>query len=490
MTTTATELTGTGGLPGAPRRASLDRDALQSRLDELAARHHVVGASFAVFDGTQSVAVATGVANLRTGLPATPETLFQIGSITKVYTATLVMQLVERGVLDLDAPIIAALPELRLSVPAMVETITLRHLLTHSSGIDGDHFVDLGRGDDVVARYVADCARLPQLFEPGAMCSYCNAGYVILGRVVEVALETTWDKALRDRLLRPLGCERSVTLPEEAILHPVAVGHLPGDNADLSSPRAAPVWSLPRSVGPAGHIVATADDVLRFARMHLVEGGRATGGTQILDAATVRAMQQPQIELVDHMLGDHWALGWFGAEWQGGRSIGHDGTTIGQSAFLRLLPDHGVAAVLLSSGGLARALYEDLFSEVLADRAGVTLRRTPEIPPTPAGADLRACTGSYQRYGFRYDVTAAGDGTLTLTPSITVDEPLLQLAMTPVLRMVPRGGLEFAVHPVVLPQARSTATFAGIEDGRAQWLHIGGRVARRSPVDPRARNAT
>jgi CubicO group peptidase (beta-lactamase class C family) len=455
-----------------------DSAALQRRLDLLAAQHRVVGASFAVLHGDEVVEAATGIANLRSGMPATTDTLFQIGSITKVYTATLVMQLAERGIIDLDAPIARALPELRLSAPEMVETITPRHLLSHTSGIDGDHFGDYGRGDDAVARYVASCAQLPQLYAPGEMCSYSNAGWVILGRAVEVATGTTWDRALADNLLQPLHCDASVTLPEQAILHPVAIGHLPGEGGDISAPRPTPVWALPRSVSPAGHIVATARDVLRFARMHL-QGGRAADGTRVLDAQTVLAMQQPQVELVDHTLGDFWALGWFGSRLDGTGTIGHDGATIGQGAFLRLLPDHNMAVVLLTSGGLARALYEDLFSEVFAERAGVTLRRIPPVPAVPAAVDLDAFAGTYERYGFRYDISDNGDGTLTLTPALTVDDPLLALALLPELRMVPQQGSTFVCYSPKLPAARSTGTFAAVENGRAQWLHIGGRAARR-----------
>ncbi len=128
---------------------------------------------------------------------------------------------------------------------------------------------------------------------------------------------------------------------------------------------------------------------------------------------------------------------------------------------------------------MGRALNEELMSEVLQDSAGVTVRRTPEVPQTPAPIDLDTFTGTYERYGFRYDITDNGDGTLTLTPTLTVDEPLLALALVPPMRLVPRDALSFVAYPPVLPQARLTATFAGVEDGRAQWLHTGGRAQRR-----------
>ena len=460
--------------PGSP----LDPKTLQMRLDELAARYHVVAASLAVQQDDRLVEVAIGTANLRSALRATPATLFQIGSITKIYTATMVLQLAARGVLDIDASVARALPDLRLSQPELTEVITLRHLLSHTSGIDGDHFADVGRGDDAVERYVASCARLPQRFAPGATFAYSNAALAILGRAVEVALGTTWDRALAERLLEPLHCEASVTLPEQAILQSVAIGHLAGEGGDVGRPRPAPLWSLPRGLGPAGAVVATARDVLRLARLHL-RAGRAEDGTQVLDPEQVRAMQEPQVELVDRMLGDHCGLGWFGADWPGGRTIGHDGATIGQSAYLRLVPDQDLAAVLLCSGGFSRALYEDLFSEVLAASAGVALRRTPAVPEAAVPADLDACTGTYERYGFRYTITAEGDGTLTLTPAVTVDEPLLALALLPQLRMVPLRDLTFVCSPPGMPEARATATFAAVQGGAATWLHVGGRAARR-----------
>lgn len=135
---------------------------LRERLVELIPRHQVPAAQVAVLAGGEVTTAAAGVLNLDTGVEATSDSLFQIGSITKLYTASLVMQLVDEGRVDLDTPAITYLPELRLGDPVVTEAVTLRHLLTHSSGIAGDHFPELGRGDDVVARYVASLAELGQ----------------------------------------------------------------------------------------------------------------------------------------------------------------------------------------------------------------------------------------------------------------------------------------------------------------------------------------
>src|SRR4051812_41915726 len=184
---------------------TLDAAALEARLADLADKHEVVGASVAVMSGDEIVEAVTGCANLRSGLPVSTDTVFQIGSITKVYTATLVMQLVDEGLVDLEAPVRTYLPEFRLADESAAGSITIRQLLSHTSGIDGDVFDEFGRGDDCVEKYVDAMSSFALTTDPGALFSYCNAGYVVLGRLVELLREASWDVALRKHLLEPLG---------------------------------------------------------------------------------------------------------------------------------------------------------------------------------------------------------------------------------------------------------------------------------------------
>jgi CubicO group peptidase (beta-lactamase class C family) len=282
-----------------------------------------------------------------TGVPVTPDSVFQIGSITKVWTATLALQLVDEGVLDLDAPIAAVLPNLALADPAVAGSVSMGPQLTPTSGIDGDVFTDTGRGDDCLERYVAQLDRAAQNHPMGATWSYCNSGFVLAGRVIEQLTGDTWDAALQRRLLAPLGLTNTVTLPEQALLHRAAIGHVEVDG----EAKQAPAWGLPRSMGPAGLITSTAADVLAFARMHLT-GGLAPDGTRVLSGAAAREMTDKHADLPDRdTLGDSWGLGWIRYGWDGHRLIGHDGNTIGQSAFLRLLPEQGLAVVLLTNCG-------------------------------------------------------------------------------------------------------------------------------------------
>src|SRR5438094_4987598 len=117
---------------------------IQDALDTLIKQHRVPGASVGVLNGDELVEVASGIANRHTGVPVTTRTLFQIGSNTKVYTATLIMQLVDEGLVELDAPAKTYVPELELADRTARDTVTVRMLLTHTSGIEGDYFDDYG----------------------------------------------------------------------------------------------------------------------------------------------------------------------------------------------------------------------------------------------------------------------------------------------------------------------------------------------------------
>ena len=239
---------------------ALDSGYWQGRLDALADKHGVVGATLAIAHRGETVEAATGVLNLRTGQPATPDSLFQAGSITKVWTAVLVMQLVDEGLLDLDAPVVTYLPDFRVQDARLTATVTTRQLLTHTSGIDGDLFLDTGRGDDALPTYVAAMAELTETVPQGELMSYCNSGYSLLGHLVATLRGATWEQVLSERLLAPLGLTSAGTLPEEALLHGAATGHLTPPGAD--APVVTPQWGIYRSAGPAGLLHCTARDLL------------------------------------------------------------------------------------------------------------------------------------------------------------------------------------------------------------------------------------
>lgn len=445
-------------------RRPLDAKHWQRRLSVLAEKHGVPGAALGVLHHGEIVQAHHGVLNKSTGVEVTDDSVFQIGSISKVWTTTLVMQLVDEGLLDLDAPIIDVLPELRLADPVAEQKVTMRHLLTHTSGIDGDIFTDTGRGDDCLERYTELLAQARQNHPLGATFSYCNSGFSLAGRVIEKLTGQTWDAALRERLCAPLALTHTGTLPEEALMFRAAVGHITRD--DKTEP--APVWTLARSAGPAGTIFATTADLLTFARMHL-DGVLAQDGTRVLSEASAKAMTEKQTDVPDpEALGDSWGLGWIRFGWDGQRLIGHDGNTIGQSAFLRLLPEQNLAVTLLTNGGLPRELYLALFREIFAELAGLDMPLPREPAAEPPVVDVTRHVGRYERASVILDVTEGEHGLqldVTSTSSLADMFPKL-----PVVDLVP---VDDSVFLYRWPDATSWSSlvFYPLPTGE-QYLHM------------------
>jgi CubicO group peptidase (beta-lactamase class C family) len=351
---------------------------LRARLPELLAEYDVPAAAVAVARGDEVVDAAAGVLSTATGVTATTDAIFQIGSITKVFTATLVQQLVDEGLVELDLPVRTWLPGLRLADEQAAATLTVRQLLTHTAGFEGDVFTDTGRGDDCLERYVDLLADDPQLFAPGEMWSYNNAGFCVLGRLVEVVRGRPYDACLRAHLLDPLGLTHAATDPYEAVLHRVAVGHL-GEAPDQHP---TDTWALARSNAAAGSMLAMrARDLVAFARHHLTRPELAV-------------MREPQVELPDLGQGEAWGLGWelFRRE---PLLLGHDGNTIGQSAFLRLAPEHDLAVAVLTNGGRPKGLWREIGGHVLRELAGLDL--PPLLAPVESKppADARRFVGRY-----------------------------------------------------------------------------------------------
>src|SRR5215218_7177323 len=164
-------------------------------LPKLIEQYDVPAAGVAVLADGEVVDHAAGVLSMSTGVEATPESVFQIGSITKLWTSSLVLQLVDEGKVDLDTTMRTYLPEFRIGDEGAASEITVRQLLTHASGFEGDVFTETGVGDDCVEKYLGVLHDVPQLFPPGTMWSYNNAGYCVLGRLVEVLREKPYDAA-------------------------------------------------------------------------------------------------------------------------------------------------------------------------------------------------------------------------------------------------------------------------------------------------------
>ena len=380
---------------------------LADRINALITEFGIPGATVAIRHGDDYAEAAAGVVNRNTGVTTTPDSVFQIGSITKLFTTVLILQLVDEGLVELDAPVRAYLPGFAVADPIASATVTVRHLLSHTGGFDGDLLEDFGRGDDALGRFIAFMASATQFSVPGEMFSYCNSGFCALGAIVDRLRSSTWEGTMRERLIAPLGLTRMSLFPEEAILFRASAGHLrrPGAEADT----VAPVWSMPRSNAPAGSTpTASARDLVRFAGM-LMAGGVGDNGTRVLSADAIAAMLTPQTT-VPSVRPERRGLGTMLFDWNGTGVYGHDGRTAGHQSSLRIVPDHDLAIAVLANGSKSSQLFDALIPAVVEELTGVVRPARPVPPATPSRVDVTPYTGRFAGPLLSYVVTAAGDG--------------------------------------------------------------------------------
>lgn len=198
---------------------------LQSILAEQAGQLGVPGAAAGFCHGGHITYACHGITSTENPQPVDTHTLFQAGSIGKTFTATALARLEEQGRVDLDLPVRRYLPELRLKDAAAASDVTIVQLLNHSAGWDGDFFPDTGEGDDALAQFVARLDQVDQLTTPGSGFSYNNAAYSLAGRVIESVTGTSYERAVHELLLQPLGLRESFFFRDQVMTRRFVVGH-------------------------------------------------------------------------------------------------------------------------------------------------------------------------------------------------------------------------------------------------------------------------
>lgn len=395
----------------------IDEGTLQSWLDELVAEHRVPGAVCALWADGRVSSAATGVANLRTGVPMTVDTAYLTGSITKVVLSTIIMTVVEEGLLDLDATVVSYAPDVQFGADVEVaRSLTIRNLMNHSSGVDtGDLFAPTGPYPEGIYDYLAPMARAPKLTEPGVVSSYNNIGWIVAEMVLRNVTGQTFHELLRRRIVEPLGLTRTVTSVPEAILHRVAVGNyvLPDGSYRPTSQFMYPdSWAAPGTTP-----ITTVGDTLAFLRMHL-GGGVSTDGVRVLDPASAEAMRTPtSTDPTGPASG--FGLGWRYTEAGGRRVLSHGGGSPGGTAHALISPADDLALVAFVNSDVGMTtVHRDLIERVLP--AG------PSPLAAPAGVvrddiDLRPFVGRYRRATEVLEV-AAGEGGLRVRLEPVADE--------------------------------------------------------------------
>jgi len=340
----------------------------------------VPGAALGVlWDGVVTTAVH-GVADTGSGEPVTERTRFAIGSLGKSLLATGLARLAADGRLRLDDLAASHVPELEHA--RWAADVTLRDLLANRSRLpllDGHEFGPFdGEDDAVLSRFASELAAGERT---APFWSYSNAGWCLLGRVLETVTGRVWEDAMRVEVLAPLALEQTTFVHE-----PRAEARATGHRHSLT---VAP-WT-PRCLGPAGStLLSTVGDLLRLAEAHLADD-------------TLAPLRETHAEVRIYTWLDAWCLGWARFDWPDGRVWGWDGLLPGYRAILRLDPERRSAIALLTNGDEGRALYRSLFAELTA---------LPPLQLTPfpgAAGDLARFTGEYGWPDRRWTVAVAGD---------------------------------------------------------------------------------
>jgi CubicO group peptidase (beta-lactamase class C family) len=461
-----------------------DYASLAAAVQGEGSRWNVPGLAAGILRDGEMETTSAGFANLATRTPMTDDTISQIGSISKVFTATLAMILAEDGILDLDALVVSYLPDLVLADVDAREVITLRHLLSHTSGIEGDRFIGYGQGDDALDRAIAEFGTLRQWFRPGDLWSYSNAGYYLACRVIEVAAGQSFETVFMERLVGPLGLETCFFFAEDVITRPHAVGHYLKSREEGHT--MAHGYSFPRHINGTGGVVTSTRELLRFASMHMSDG--EIEGVRLLPVKAAQSMKEPIIEAGDFHR--HYGIGWCVYDFPEFRTLSHGGATRGFRANLTAIPDKGFAIAILANGEAGSRAIQEIEAWALGHYLGFER----PVPPrsTLAGKHLKAFAGHYARHDGRFTV-AVDDDRLDLRVE-SLDEETGEVEDDKTYPLVPVGERRFRVPDG--PDKGAIVDFIAYDGngGAQEFLRLGGRLAERQSAAagavPKAGKAT
>jgi CubicO group peptidase (beta-lactamase class C family) len=379
-----------------PLQKGFDEALIRRLFIEAVDRSGALGAQLSIIKAQDQVHFAAGLAHAQRNIPMTPETLLKIGSISKVFNAMLVMSLFEEGQLDINTPVLQYLPEFAVSSGEATKTLTMRQLVSMSSGLDNGPYAYFGGGDDALALYVASLVALPQHFKPGRYFGYSNAGVCIAGLAASRVAGKCWERLLRERILEPGALARSAVLEADVLYQMVSAGH--ERSADGRITITDPSLTLSRSMAPSGDSLAMcAGDLARFG-MALVSKGRADSGARLLSEDSVRMMLSPQTPMPIGVPGSAYCIGCGTALWNGVRVFGHSGATRTSSSALYWIPEQeGCIAFSVNTNSAMGKFSEHMFQEVLCAAFGVSKPRIDCAEGTRISFDPDRYTGVYQQ---------------------------------------------------------------------------------------------
>jgi CubicO group peptidase (beta-lactamase class C family) len=328
----------------------------------------ITGLSVALVDDSQILfAKGYGFADKQAHRLATPHTVYKIGSITKIFTGTAAMQLYERGLLDIDKPVVEYLPEFSIkNRTGDISQITPRTLMTHHSGIPSDWYLNYWSDEPHAFRNVPDYLQESHLaFSPNTVFSYSNLAMSLLGIIIERVSNQTYQQYIEQNILAPLHMTDSALVSDKVSSSLLSKAYAQGKEVDDPILRDA----------PAGAIFSNVQDMARFASMILAGGNYL--GANILENKTLDEMLLSQNESIQLDFGFRIGLNWMLSRPSlsfAGRVCWHDGGSPHFYSILIALPDLKLGAIVLSNsdGGMINVglIADEILKHAAAVKTG------------------------------------------------------------------------------------------------------------------------
>lgn len=430
---------------------------------------HVPGVALGIAAGDEEYIAGLGVTSVENPLPVTPETLFHNGSTNKTVTSTILFHLIERGFVSLDDRVRKYLPDFKVASEETAASVTIRNLLNHTSGWQGDYMVETGEGDDAMRLYIEKMADLQQLTPLGELFTYNNAGFNVVGRVIEVITGKPYETAAREIVLDPLEMTNTFFFPHEIMLHRFAVGHVYNDGVTKTTRR----FNLFRSYAACGgRCNSDVRDQLRYARFHISSQQPDPTGkyARVLKPETLQLMQAPSVPTDDG--------GWMGMNWfikQAGhlRYLEHGGSTSGQQSALWFAPEQNFAMTVLTNETAGYVLHFEICKWVQEHFLHA-------VEPTPAALELSQ--DQIQEFAGPYHVIGSSD-----VFEIKIDHSSFQIVHVPGQEEDGRQGQAYPPFECMFyapdkfmitkePFKGLKGDFLRGKDGKIAWLRFSGRV--------------
>ncbi len=359
----------------------------------------IPGLSIAILEGNKIIyARGFGFRDLSSGLPATPRTLYGIGSVTKSFTAIAIMQLVEEGKIDLDDPVEKYIP---VKLRPFGETVLIHHLLTHSSGVPAlayaeafirgvlgldHHWLPVSSPQDIIA-FMRDAEKWA-VSRPGEDFFYLNEGYVLLGYIISKLSGVSYEEYIKERIFEPLKMNRTFFSKSDVEDDEDRATAYIVDREEKHIPS-----TFPFGITSDGGIISNVIDLSNYIKMHINKG--RFGKAKIVSSETLELMEKTHIHLPYQVFeGESYGYGWMiTPNFHGYRLVGHGGSVLVYTAYVGYIPEKkvGVAVLANASGYLLSHIGMYALSQLL----GVDPEMSPFIKSDKILGKLE---GGYETY--------------------------------------------------------------------------------------------